>query len=122
MEGAIREWGEVFRQLPRVDALFVPGGDPGHTEPKYLMGLLERQTANLRKYHPGATMWLSPQGFSSTWMDEFFGLMDRHPAWLTGIVFGPQVRMNLPDGLLEVNAPLTAEEKQEQSYRTKKQR
>jgi 16S rRNA processing protein RimM len=33
-----------------------------------------------------------------------------------------QVRMNLPDGLLEVNAPLTAEEKQEQSYRTKKQR
>jgi hypothetical protein len=97
VEGAIREWGEVFRQLPRVDALFVPGGDPGHTEPKYLMGLLERQTANLRKYHPGATMWLSPQGFSSTWMDEFFGLMDRHPAWLTGIVFGPQVRMNLPE-------------------------
>ena len=27
-----------------------------------------------------------------------------------------QVRMNLPEGLLEVNAPLTAEEKQEQSH------
>ena len=26
-----------------------------------------------------------------------------------------QVRMNLPEGLLEVNAPLTAEEKQQQS-------
>jgi hypothetical protein len=94
---AIREWGDVFRQLPRVDAVFVPGGDPGHTEPKYLMALLEKQTANLRKYHPGATMWLSPQGFSNTWMDEFFGLMDQRPAWLTGIVFGPQVRINLPE-------------------------
>ncbi len=30
-----------------------------------------------------------------------------------------QVRMNLPEGLLEVNAPLTAEEKQEQGTRKK---
>ena len=31
-----------------------------------------------------------------------------------------QVRMNLPEGLLEVNAPLTAEEKHEQAERRKK--
>jgi len=31
-----------------------------------------------------------------------------------------QVRMNLPDGLLEVNAPLTAEEKQEQAQGSRK--
>ena len=31
-----------------------------------------------------------------------------------------QVRMNLPDGLLEVNAPLTAEEKQEQAHGSRK--
>jgi len=97
VEAAVREWGEVFRQLPRVDAVFVPGGDPGHTQPKHLMAMLEKQTANLRKYHPSATMWLSPQGFSAAWMGEFFGLMDRHPAWLTGVVFGPQVRINLPE-------------------------
>jgi hypothetical protein len=52
VEAAIREWGEVFRQLPRVDAVFVPGGDPGHTEPKYLMALLEKQTANLANTTP----------------------------------------------------------------------
>ncbi len=45
VEFALQEWGEVFRQLPRIDAVFVPGGDPGHTEPKYLMALLEKQTA-----------------------------------------------------------------------------
>jgi hypothetical protein len=94
---AIREWGEVFRQLPRVDAVFVPGGDPGHTEPRFLMALLEKQTENLRKYHPKATMWVSPQGFNAEWMEQFFGLIDRQPAWLTGIVFGPQVRVNLPE-------------------------
>jgi 16S rRNA processing protein RimM len=31
-----------------------------------------------------------------------------------------QVRMNLPEGLLEVNAPLTAEEKREQAEGRKK--
>ncbi len=42
-------------------------------------------------------MWVSPQGFNAAWMEEFFGIMDQHPAWLTGIVFGPQVRVNLPE-------------------------
>jgi hypothetical protein len=97
VEAALQEWGEVFRKLPRVDAVFVPGGDPGHTEPKHLMALLEKQTANLKRYHPKATMWVSPQGFNAPWMEQFFGLMDQHPNWLTGIVFGPQVRVNLPE-------------------------
>ncbi len=46
---AIVEWGEVFRKLPRIDAVFVPGGDPGHTQPKYLMALLQLQAKNLRR-------------------------------------------------------------------------
>ncbi|HVN03077.1 MAG TPA: hypothetical protein VMT86_01600, partial [Bryobacteraceae bacterium] len=40
VEFALHEWGEVFRQLPRIDAVFVPGGDPGHTRPRDLMALL----------------------------------------------------------------------------------
>lgn len=97
VEAALKEWAEVFRQLPRIDAVFVPGGDPGHTEPKHLFALLEKQTASLKKYHPKAAMWMSPQGFNAPWMEQYFGLMDQQPAWLTGIVFGPQVRVNLPE-------------------------
>jgi hypothetical protein len=97
VEAALKEWGDVFARLPRVDAVFVPGGDPGHTQPKVLMALLEKQTGNLKRYHPNATMWVSPQGFNAQWMEEFFQLMDQQPAWLTGIVFGPQVRVNLPE-------------------------
>ncbi len=97
VEFALKEWGEVFRKLPRVDHVFVPGGDPGHTDPKHLMPLLEKQTANLRRYHPKAKMWVAPQGFSQEWMNTFLAAMQKEPAWLEGIVFGPQVRMSLKD-------------------------
>ncbi len=97
VEFALKEWGEVFRRLPRIDAVFVPGGDPGHTQPKYLMALLEKQTRLLKQYHPKATMWVAPQGFSQEWLEEFYAIVRTGPAWLTGIVFGPQVRVSLPE-------------------------
>jgi len=97
MEFALKEWEEVFRRLPRIDAIFVPGGDPGHTQPKWMFALLEKQTASLHKYHPKARMWLSPQGFSKEWRDEFWALLDKNPAWLTGLVFGPQVYGSLEE-------------------------
>jgi len=97
VEFALKEWGEVFRQLPRVDAVFVPGGDPGHTEPKHLMALLEKETQVLHRSHPKAQMWVSPQSFNREWMDQFLGIVKAEPAWLSGIVFGPQVRMSLPE-------------------------
>lgn len=96
VEFALNEWGEVFKKLPRIDALLVPGGDPGHTQPKYLMPLLEKQTANLRRYHPKGQMWVAPQGFTSEWLDEFLGIVKTEPNWLTGIVYGPQMRWTLP--------------------------
>jgi hypothetical protein len=62
------------------------------------MALLEKQTANLRKYHPRAAMWVSPQSFSREWLDEFLAILKRdQPAWLGGVVFGPQTRMSLAE-------------------------
>jgi hypothetical protein len=97
VEFALKEWEDVYRRLPRLDAIFVPGGDPGHTEPKYLLALLEKQAANLRRYHPKAEMWVSPQSFDKAWMDEFYSILDKQPAWLTGVVFGPQVRGSIAE-------------------------
>jgi hypothetical protein len=96
VEFALKEWAEVFKALPRIDAVFVPGGDPGHTRPKVLFDLLEKQTANLKKYHPNAAMWMSPQSFTGPWMKEFYDLIRKEPAWLAGVVYGPQVRVPLP--------------------------
>ena len=94
---ALEEWAIVFKSLPRIDSVFVPGGDPGHTRPKFLMPLLEKQAENLRRYHPKAQMWISPQSFSREWFDEFLAIMKDEPAWLAGVVFGPQVRVSLPE-------------------------
>ena len=91
VEFALNEWAEVFAALPRIDAIMVPGGDPGHTPPGVLMALLEKQTANLHRFHPHAQMWVSPQGYSDAWMAEFLGLLAGGLDWLTGVVYGPWV-------------------------------
>jgi hypothetical protein len=97
VESALVEWQEVFRKLPRLDIVFVPGGDPGHTRPKYLLPLLEKQTQSLHRFHPRAQMWVSPQSFNKEWFDEFIELLRKEtPSWLSGVVFGPQIRVSLP--------------------------
>jgi hypothetical protein len=96
VEFALREWGEVFSKLRRIDAVFVPGGDPGHTQPKVLMQLLEKQTENLHRFHPKAQMWVSPQSFNQAWLEEFLAILrEQQPAWLTGVVYGPQIRVSI---------------------------
>jgi hypothetical protein len=98
VEAALKEWGEVFRKLPRIDAVFVPGGDPGHTQPKVLMAFLEKETRVLHQNHPQARMWVSPQSFNQPWLEEFLDILNREqPAWLSGVVFGPQIRMSLAE-------------------------
>jgi hypothetical protein len=95
VEFALREWGEVFEALPRIDAVYVPGGDPGHTPPRLLMKLLEKQRANLRRYHPDAQMWVAPEGFTVERMNVFYEIMNGRPDFLSGVVFGPWVRVPL---------------------------
>lgn len=99
VESALKEWAHIYQIVPRIDAIFVPGGDPGHTAPKAMLAFLEKQKASLRRYHPKAQMWVSPQGFRQEWLEEFFKIVDEeHTAtWLDGIVFGPQNRMSLPE-------------------------
>jgi hypothetical protein len=97
VESAVKEWAHIFEILPRVDAVFVPGGDPGHTAPKPMLAMMEKQKANLRRFHPKGQMWMSPQSFREEWLTEFFSVIDQeHTAtWLDGIVYGPQNRMSL---------------------------
>lgn len=97
VEDDLKEWGEVFASLPRLDAVFVPGGDPGNTPPGVLMPLLEKQAAHLRRSHSKAQMWVSPQGFGRDWLEEFFGLLEQEPEWLGGVVYGPGVHIDIAE-------------------------
>ena len=98
VEFALSEWAQVFRALPRLDAILVPGGDPGKTPPNLLMAMLEKQAGQLAEIHPGVDWWISPQGFNRDFMDEFLGLLrDESLDWLSGVVHGPWVHMDVSD-------------------------
>ncbi|MBS1799506.1 MAG: hypothetical protein JSS95_06730 [Acidobacteria bacterium] len=92
LERSIHEWGNVFSQLQQVDSIFVPGGDPGHTDPKVLFHFLGRVAIELHKYHPHAEIWVSPQAFSEEWLSQFYALLRDRPSWLTGVVYGSEMR------------------------------
>jgi len=90
----LHEAEEVFQNLPRVDAVMIPGGDPGNTPPEDLFPLLVKFSALLGRYHPKAQLWVSPQGFNKQWMEEFIKILhEMKPSWLTGVVFGPWIHM-----------------------------
>jgi hypothetical protein len=99
VEFALAEWGHIFNMLPRIDAVFVPGGDPGSTPPRLLFALMEQQKRNLEKYHPSAQIWVSPQGFDAEYTNQFYSLV-REPntkTWLDGVVFGPMSRLSIQE-------------------------
>lgn len=86
----------LVKAMPRLDALYIPGGDPGGTPPDVLFALVREQAAILRRYHPRATVWVSAQGFDGEGYEQFYQQLRRRPAWLTGVFFGPQSRDALP--------------------------
>jgi hypothetical protein len=92
VEAELKDFEALVRAMPRLDALYVPGGDPGHTPPEVLFPLLAREAEVLHRYHPGAKIWVSAQGFDRDRYEEFYKLLDARPQWLTGVFFGPQSR------------------------------
>jgi len=80
----------LFRDCPRMDAVFFPGGDPGDNPPEVVLEYLAELSVPLRRHHPKATIWLSMQGFRKVQVDyvrEWFGR--NSPDWLGGLVAGP---------------------------------
>ena len=88
----LKTFEALVRRLPRVDALYVPGGDPGRTHPDRLFPLVQQEARILRRVHPGAKVWVSAQGFDAAEGQAFYGQMARNPDWLTGVFYGPQTR------------------------------
>eukprot|EP01122_Echinamoeba_exundans_P004965 TRINITY_DN15164_c0_g1_i1.p1 TRINITY_DN15164_c0_g1~~TRINITY_DN15164_c0_g1_i1.p1 ORF type:complete len:1005 (-),score=82.46 TRINITY_DN15164_c0_g1_i1:1627-4440(-) len=87
---------DFIRKIPRIDSIFVPGGDPGSLSPAPLFQLIKNIALNVRKYHPHAQLWVSAQGFNSTQMTQFYDILNKNHAsyshWLTGVAYGPHTR------------------------------
>ena len=101
-----------YRETPHINHIFFPGGDPGHNHPREVMPFLRELHQRLTKYHPGAGMWISLQGFSVEQVDYFYNYLETHsPDWLMGVVSGPsspliaETRFRLPSNYLHRQYP-----------------
>ncbi len=80
----------LYRACPRLDAVFVPGGDPGANPPTLLLPFLADLGQRLKAQHPRAKVWLSLQWFKGAQVDEVYRYIEqRKPEWLGGLVAGP---------------------------------
>ena len=80
----------VYRDMSRLDVVFVPGGDPGHNDPRDLMPFLRELSELVVKYHPEASVWFSMQKFEPDKAEWTFDYLNEHqPDWIGGIVAGP---------------------------------
>lgn len=95
----LQERHDVFAAVSRLDALFIPGGDPGDLEPDVLFRWMGQVAEVLHQYHPQAKLWVSPQVFKPTqeWFDVFFDHVNQGYSWLGGIVFGPWVKIPIEE-------------------------
>ena len=91
----LKEREEIFSILPKLNAVFVPAGDPGDLEPDVLFAWLEKEAELLKKFHPNAKIWVSPQVFKPTqkWFDSFFAHVNKEYSWFGGVVFGPWIKL-----------------------------
>lgn len=102
-DAGVKKHAEFYKNTPRLDGVFFPGGDPGDNHPKYVLPFLKAIAAELKKYHPNAGIWVSLQGFTYEQVDYFYDYLNKNnPDWLAGVVSGPsspdmaETRFRLP--------------------------
>ena len=76
-----------YRSTPRLDAVFVPGGDPGDNPPELVLPFMEDLAQRLAKHHPRAKVWVSLQYFDEPKVRVVMDYVSREqPDWFGGIV------------------------------------
>ncbi|MFO1020898.1 MAG: hypothetical protein U0903_09410 [Planctomycetales bacterium] len=86
----LQQQEEYYKKIKRLDAIFVPAGDPGNNKAVNLMPFLKQMADLLTKYHPKAKIWLSTQHFKADDIDFMYNYLDQQkPAWFGGLVMGP---------------------------------
>jgi len=108
MEYELTQREEVFKKLKHINALLVPGGDPGHLDPDIFFPWMDKVAAKLIKYHPDAKIWVSPQAMQPTpeWLEQFYRYVNKKPEWLGGVVFAPWIKTLIQEMRAVVDADI----------------
>ncbi|MFD2782873.1 hypothetical protein ACFS32_19505 [Novosphingobium pokkalii] len=89
------DFAALIADFPALDAVYFPGGDPGHTAPAPLFALLGTLAAPLHARFPAAEMLVSSQGFDAAGFAAFVAQVQQRPPWLSAVFVGPQTRTSI---------------------------
>ena len=97
-EKALLQSRGAFERFSPIDAVFIPGGDPGDTHPEVLLPWMEQLKPVLAETHPDAELWLSNEAMAKDWNEYLFEyLQTKKPDWLTGIIYGCWTKISIQD-------------------------
>ena len=87
---ALQDHEALYKACPRLDGVFIPGGDPGENHPSLVIPFMKDLSLVLARHHPKAKIWLSLQGFRGDRAEYVYRFLDEEkPVWFGGIVCGP---------------------------------
>lgn len=91
VEDAVARRKRVFEMMPRLNAVFPPGGDPGEFESREFVDRCIAISKAMKQAHPEAEMWPSAQRPHSMpdWGEGFIEKMEQLPDEITGVITGP---------------------------------
>ena len=98
----------LFARLPHLDAVMIPGSDPGDLPVDALMRRVKAISAVLKQRHPGAKLWVSAQQPHNqpAWGKDFIEAIRALPPEIDGVVMGPNHAFPLPELREKVPAAL----------------
>lgn len=89
----------IFKLLPKLDAIFIPGLEHHDLPLERLFPFLEKMARSLKKHHLNSKIWVSLQNSHAKdeWLDLFFEKLNQKPAWLGGVVFAPWTSISIQE-------------------------
>ena len=106
-EEALRIREDIYSKIPRINAVFPPGGDPGEMYADAFVERCRKISDILKKIHPEAQMHPSAQAPHKykDWGDVFVREMEKLPTEIDTVIMGPnhafpmhELRKKIPEG------------------------
>ena len=90
---------DVYKNTPRLNVLFPPGGDPGDLQAEDFIERSKKMKAELQKSFPDIELWPSAQAPHeyADWGERFKNEMARLPDEIDGVIYGPNHAMSLDE-------------------------
>ncbi len=91
LEEAVERRNKLYKKVPRIDYLFIPGGDPGEYYADEFIKRTKAISKVLKESHPKALMYPSAQAPHkyNDWGDALIKELEKEPKEIDGLIMGP---------------------------------